>query len=200
MPYSQFNSLRSIKKSFGVNIGYEKLFDQINDIILSDWLKETLRRGLIGRMAFFSEKSRSEVIVSPILMEMQGRFNYNFSIYSGGNIDADKELGLNGECDFVLSKGEQGIEVERPVFCIVEAKDNDLELGVPQCIAQMLGVKIFNEQDGVELPYIYGASTTGIEWLFIKLEGNNVTIDNKQYYLTKPEELLGVLETIIKQF
>jgi hypothetical protein len=90
MPYSQFNSLRSIKKSFGVNIGYEKLFDQIDDIILSDWLKETLRRGLIGRMAFFSEKSRSEVIVSPILMEMQGRFNYNFSIYSGGNIDADK--------------------------------------------------------------------------------------------------------------
>jgi hypothetical protein len=200
MPYSQFSSLRNLKKAFDVTVTYEHLFGTIKEITPSDWFLETLKRGLERRGAYFSEKSRSEAIVYPILLEMQGRFKYNFSIYSGGNIDANKELGLNGECDFVLSKGEQGIEVERPVFCIVEAKDNDIELGVPQCIAQMLGVQIYNAQDGIELPYIFGASTTGTEWLFIKLDGKVVTIDNKQYYLNKPEELLGVLESIIHQF
>ncbi len=31
----------------------------------------------------------------------------NNPIYSGKNLDADKENGLSGECDFIISRGEQ---------------------------------------------------------------------------------------------
>jgi hypothetical protein len=89
-------------------------------------LKQTLNLYTKNRTAYFNEKSRSEGIVFPILSELQNVHNYKFALYSGATIEGDKELGLNGECDFVLSHAQQSIELERPVFCIIEAKDNDI--------------------------------------------------------------------------
>jgi hypothetical protein len=200
MPYSQYNSLRHIKQALGIKIQYTRLFEEVALVPLSDWLKESLHRVLLRRTAYFSEKSRSEALVFPVLLELQYRSGYEFSLYSGAIIEADKEKGLNGECDFILSQGQQGIELEKPIFCIVEAKDNDLEIGIPQCIAQMVGAQIFNAQDGYRTPLIYGAVTTGTEWVFLKLEDTTAFIDNRQYNLTQPEELLGVIEGIIKKY
>lgn len=196
MSYSQYTSLRIVRQQLGLEVKYQVLFPIVKPVALSPWLQETLGIMLGRRIAYFSEKSRSEGIVFPVLVETQRRHEFAFSLYSGAFIEADKEKGLNGECDFVLSLGEQGIELERPVFCIVEAKDNDIELGVPQCIAQMKGAQIFNGQDGNALPVIFGAVTTGDTWLFLKLEKNTLYIDNQYYYLAKTEELLGVLEAI----
>jgi hypothetical protein len=200
MPYSQYNSLRHIRQALGIKIQYTRLFEEVAPVPLSDWLKESLHRVLLRRTAYFSEKSRSEALVFPVLLELQCRSDYEFSLYSGAIIEADKEKGLNGECDFILSQGQQGIELEKPIFCIVEAKDNDLEIGIPQCIAQMVGAQIFNAQDGYRTPLIYGAVTTGTEWVFLKLEDTTAFIDNRQYNLTHPEELLGVIEGIIKKY
>jgi hypothetical protein len=40
-------------------------------------------------------------------------------------------------------------------------------VGVPQCAAQLLGAKLYNEKKGVKLDKIYGCVTTGNEWLFL---------------------------------
>jgi hypothetical protein len=50
----------------------------------------------------------------------------------GAIIDVDKKEGLNGECDFVLGTREQSYFLQVPIFCVVEAKDNDIKLGLPQ--------------------------------------------------------------------
>lgn len=201
MSFSQYTTLRSVKQQLKVEIKYQILFPSVKPVEPSAWLRETLGIMVGRRVAYFSEKSRSEGIVFPVLVELQRRNNFAFSLYSGAVIDADKERGLSGECDFVFSLGEQGIELERPIFCVVEAKDNDIELGVPQCIAQMLGARIFNAQDGgIETNTIYGAVTIGDTWLLLKLEGNTVLIDNQYYYLNKLEDLLGVLDHIILEY
>jgi hypothetical protein len=107
---------------------------------------------------------------------------------------------LNGECDFVLSQAKQSIELERPIFCIVEAKDNDLDLGIPQCIAQLVGARLFNEKLGNIAPKIlYGAVTTGTEWNFLQLIDDEVTIDNDFYYFNNLPQLLGILNNVIVQ-
>lgn len=200
MPYSQFSSLRAVKKQFGLTEKNVSLFPAIEPVQPSAWLSETLSYVLSKKIAFVSEKSRSEGIVFPVLLEMERRNPERFSLYSGVTIEADKDKGLNGECDFVLSRGEQSLELSTPVFCIVEAKDNDLELGVPQCVAQLVGAQIFNQQEGNIVPFIFGGVTTGDTWLFLKLEGTTVFIDNQYFYIANLTELLGMLQTIVYQY
>ncbi len=200
MPYSQYSTLRAVKKQLGISVVNQPLFDTTTAIEPSSWLVETLTRTLKQRVGYFSEKSRSEAIVFPVLVEIKSRNDDQFTLYSGAILEADKEKGLNGECDFILGLSKQNIELEAPIFCIVEAKDNDLELGLPQCIAQMRGAKLYNEQDGTILPYIFGGVTTGESWLFLKLIGDIAYVDTRQYYIEKLDDLLGVLELITKQY
>lgn len=197
MPYPQFTSIKRLKKQFGIEVQYRNLFDRIEPLPPSDWLQDSLAIYTRKRTAFFSEKSRSEAIVFPILAEMQKHFNYEIAIYSGANLEADQKQGLNGECDFILSKGEQGIELEHPFVCIVEAKDKDIEQGIPQCLAQLIGAKMVNEKEAFSTPVLYGAATIGDTWLFLKLEDKLATIDNKHYYLNQLPELLGLLKEIL---
>lgn len=200
MAYSQFSSLRQVKKQFGLTEKNVQLFPELPHVEPSELLRQLLGRVLQSQIAYFSEKSRSEAIVFPVLLEVRFLNNNDFAVYSGAVIDADRERGLNGECDFILSQGQQSIELDAPFFCIVEAKDNDIEFGVPQCVAQMLGARIFNEQEGRILPVIYGCVTTGEQWLFLKLEGDTIFIDNTRYPLENLTKLLGVLNWIVGQF
>jgi hypothetical protein len=201
MNYSQYNTLHSVRQKLGVTTRFGRLFASVEHVAPSSLLVQILERNTFNRTAYFNEKSRSEGIVYPILSELQAVFLSKFALYSGANIEGDKELGLNGECDFVLSQAEQSIELERPVFCIVEAKDNDIELGIPQCISQLYGARLYNQKSDGFLPTVlYGAVTTGTEWNFMKLQENTVMIDNDLYSLKNLPELLGVLHHIIGQF
>lgn len=197
MAYSQFTSLKFVKKDLNVSVMTGQLFSSIKPIMPSDWLKQTLEMASARKIAYYSEKSRSEAIVFPILLETSNRNKGILTLYSGAVMDADKEKGLNGECDFILGLGKQNIELETPVFCIVEAKDNDIDLGIPQCIAQMVGARKLNDMDKIDLPMIYGAVTTGETWTFMRLEKDAILIDEKSFYLANTSELLGILQEIV---
>jgi hypothetical protein len=197
MPYSHFNR-KQVQKVLGLQEDSAYLFPEVEAIAPSDWLKETLNRSTLT--ALVSEKSRSELIVMPILTDIREQNKSHFAIYSGVNLEADKERGLNGECDFIISHSKQTLDVEVPIFCIVEAKDNDIEEGIGQCIAQMMGALIFNEKEENPLPFIYGCVSTGTEWQFLKLEGKTYYIDLKRYYLGNVSEILGVLQHITNTF
>jgi hypothetical protein len=198
MAYSQYTSLKSVKTQLGLSIVTGQLFSNSKPIAPSDWLMQTLTMATSRKIAYFSEKSRSEALVFPVLLETSNRNKGSLTLYSGAIMDADKEKGLNGECDFILGLGKQNIELETPIFCIVEAKDNDIDLGIPQCIAQMFGANKMNESDNIQLKSMYGAVTTGETWTFLRLDKNNVvTIDEQSFYLAKVNELLGFLQSII---
>jgi hypothetical protein len=198
MPYSQYNTLHSVRQKLGVSTRFGRLLPNFEHIQPSDLLLKILERNTSNRTAYFNGKSRSEGIVFPILSELQSINNFKFALYSGATIDGEKELGLNGECDFVLSGAAQSIELERPIFCIVEAKDNDIELGIPQCIAQLCGANFFNQKvENIQLKNIYGAVTTGTEWNFLKMEDNNVMIDNDIYSIKNLSELLGAINHLV---
>ncbi len=67
---------------------------------------------------------------------------------------------MNGECDFILAKDVGSFSNNYPIFHIVEAKKNDIDLGVPQCAAQLVGAKFFNEKKSIKIDKIYGCVTT----------------------------------------
>lgn len=196
MAYSDY-TLSEIEKQFGIISERKRLFDTIVTIEnISDWLKYSLH--LLEELPVKSEKAKSEMIVMPILVEMRAKNNKFFTIYSGDMLNVDKKL--KGECDFILAKETNRFEVNYPIIQVVEAKKNDVELGIPQCAAQMVGAKKFNEKRGnLDTNVIYGCVTTGDEWLFLRLT-DKIDIDIRKYYLGNLPELLGVLQHIIDFF
>jgi hypothetical protein len=194
MAYSDF-SAREIVARFGIRYGSENLFPDVVPVIPSDWLRESLEKGM--GMGFSTEKSRSERLVSPILMELSSLNTNQFSIYSGMNLDVDGSQGLNGECDFIFSFSRIQDFVTAPIFCITEAKKQDVEQGTIQCSAQLIAARKFNDLEGNHPAVLYGCSTTGIEWRFLKYENNEVTLDKRRYLVNELDTLLGVLQHIV---
>lgn len=118
-------------------------------------------------------------------------------MYSGHELNVKKEEDLNGECDYLLTMGDKIPDyVDRPIFSVVEAKKQDFDLGTGQCAAQLIGAKLYNEQENNQTPFLYGAATDGVKWRFLKFENNTFYIDSKYYVTDNLPELLGVLQYI----
>jgi len=101
-------------------------------------------------------------------------FSNEVSLFSGVDFTVKPELGLNGSCDFIISDSSD--------LLIIAAKEN-IKNGLGQCTAEMLAAQLFNEEQGNEIPAIYGAVTTGEIWKFLRLEKQTVSIDIKEYFL-----------------
>ncbi len=195
MLYAQFTA-RQLEQTFGIKFQAEKLFQNIEMIAPTAWLLEAIQRAM--DIGFGSEKSRSERLVSPVLSELSVLNQNTFTIYSGLNLDVDEVTGLKGECDFILSFSAIKDFIKAPIFNIVEAKKNDIEGGTIQCAAQLIAAQRFNLDDNPDFnKAIYGCSTTGVEWRFLKLEKNILTIGLDRFYINEVKKLLGVLQHII---
>lgn len=196
MAYSDFD-LINVKKTFGLTEKNLPLFNSLEEIPMSDWLTKTLARS--QQIGFFSEseKARSEFIVAPVLVEVQ-HSRKDLALYSGKNLDVDKSKGLNGECDFILSKGGMTRTLQAPIVSLVEAKKNDIDLGLGQCVSQMVGAQLFNQQEGQPIDTIFGCVTSGDVWLFLKLHGNTIAINAEQYYLNSIGKVLGAFKQIVE--
>ena len=92
---------------------------------------------------------------------------------------------MTGVCDFLVSLSPEQFYLEAPVIILVEAKNLDLKLGLGQCVAEMVASQRFNAEKGNDIRCIYGASTTGIEWQFLKLEEKHLHIDMTSYTLER---------------
>ncbi|MDM8566468.1 hypothetical protein QUF74_12565 [Candidatus Halobeggiatoa sp. HSG11] len=196
MAYSDFN-LKKLQNNFGLIQKNTNLFEDIKPLILTDWLQQTLEMGLDLAISSSSKKARSEFIVTPILLELRKANNNQIAIYSGENLDVDAEAGLKGECDFILAKGERLYTIQNPIFALLEAKKNDIGSGLGQCTAQMLGARLFNQQENNDIDTIFGCVTTGEIWQFLKLEEDVIHIDSKCYYINDLEMILGIFQNII---
>lgn len=196
MAYSDF-TLDRLTTEFGVDFQGAHLFTAASAVEPSTWLTETI--GLAAQIGFGSEKSRSERIVSPVLMELAHRNQHAFTVISGENLNVEPAKGLNGECDFVLSFTRLQDMIKAPIFCITEAKKQDVEWGTAQCAAQLIGAARLNERDKKHIPTLYGCATTGIEWRFLKFENQVFTLDESRYLISDLGKLLGVLQQIVDQ-
>ena len=192
--YSQFTY--DDLSALNLKVRERQLFDNIEEIEPSDFLKQLLSKNLKRNLR--TEKAKSELIISPILNELEDINAHVFSYYSGYNFDVDKKLGLKGFCDFILSFEPDSPIIEAPAFCVVEAKNDNMDVGVPQCVAEMYAAQIFNAKKGRETDFVYGAVTFGYEWKFLRLEKNVAFLDTNIYYVVRLPELLGVLQFIVK--
>lgn len=198
MAYSDF-TLENVVDQFEITLESGILFEAIQPLEPTAWLKETFIRGEKTALASSTEKARSEFLVAPILLEIQEKTTQKISIYSGKTLTADIQRGLNGECDFMLGMGPTLPIIQSPIFSLVEARKQDLQLGLGQCAAQMLGAQIFNQNHDRQISMIYGCVTTGEAWQFLRLQDHHLKIESRIFYLNELEKILGIFQMIIME-
>ena len=169
------------------------LFSAVKPLDVPAPLRETLDVWAPMALAMNTEKARSEMIIAPILMTAVRLGPQPLRLFSGVTFDVDREQGLNGVCDFLVTRSAVSYFITHPVLSVFEAKKEDIPAGVGQCVAAMVAARLFNEKakDGVRP--IYGAVTTGSNWLFLKLEGKKILIDRVEYHLEQVGQILGIL-------
>lgn len=199
MPYSQFTTIGKVKQAFNLTtVEGVHFLPKIDPVQPSQTLTAFLEESL-PLAASASEKARSEGIIYPILLEVRRILQRRVSLFSGEDFTVDESVGLNGMCDFLLSRSEELLEIEAPAVIIVEAKKADLRVGFGQCIAEMVAAQKFNEAKKKPIPVIYGSVSSGTQWRFLKLEGQTVTIDLIDYPLPPVEQILGFLVWMVHE-
>ncbi len=135
MSYSDF-TLSQLVKIFGLTINETiDLFAAVEEVESSDYLAFYLKENIALAVAINTEKARSEMIIAPILLEVRRRLNYQVSLFSGVDFNVDNERGLNGVCDFLISRSAEQLFIRAPVITIVEAKNENIKTGFGQCVA-----------------------------------------------------------------
>lgn len=198
MSYSKFKRLEQLKKELGIQDKIMNWLPASFDVFYSTQkLLDDLQEASQGRL--MTEKAKSEYIVVPVLKELK-RCNINkFSTFSGYEFNVDKLQGLIGYCDFMLSANVDKLEITAPIFCLVEAKNAEIDRGLAQCGAEMYAAFLFNEKAGNPQKVIYGCVTNAFSWCFLKLENKELFIDTNYVPLsfTRPNEVLAVLQWIL---
>ncbi len=199
MAYSDFTLASAIRKLDLTMTSPVDLFRSIEPVEVRPSFAELLADQIPVATAVHTEKARSELIVVPILMEARRQSKNRGSFFSGVAFDVSPELGLNGICDYLLSRSPNQFIVGPPVLALVEAKNDSIQGGLGQCVAEMVAAQVFNSRQADEpgtdlsLTPIYGAVTTGSLWRFLRLRGSELEIDSTEYGLQSVGKILAIV-------
>jgi hypothetical protein len=198
MPYSSF-TLSQVQEKFGLNVNKGVFFGDLPSLIPRQRFVDSLAESAPFAATQGSEKVLSELIIAPLLFELRSLLDCQIGLFSGIDFSIDSALGLNGICDFLLTRSTNELLIEAPAIVLIEAKKADLIAGWGQCAAEMVAAQKFNAVKGQEVSIIYGSVTTGLLWQFLKLSGNNLTIDTTQYPLNPVDRILGILQWMVNR-
>ena len=200
MLYRDF-TIKRVQRDFQLNIIEESgLFSQMPDAPVREAFAETLKENIPLAVAINTEKARSELIVSDVLLELRKQFDRDISFFSGVEFNVDKSRDLNGFCDFIFSRSSEQLFIECPIVAIVEAKNDNIMSGLGQCAAEMVASQIFNEREENLSSVVYGSVTSGVAWKFLQLNDRKLVVDLKDYSLEdQPAKVMGILSAMINQ-
>ena len=198
MAYSDF-TLTQLRREYNLVItGQSALFADAPPAIISDLLRQTLARQTDIALNSGSEKARSEFLIAPILIEAHAQARDRANLFSGLDFTVDAQRGLSGFFDFLYTLDPLAIDIQAPIIAVVEAKKEDINAGIPQCLAELVAAQIFNAAEGSPIDTLYGIITTGAEWKFLRLQGTNATIDTDDYFLVQPEKIVGIILSMLR--
>ena len=199
MAYSEF-TLESVLPAFQLEqVDTVGLFSQVETVDPSTHLTTALAKKAPLATTIGTEKAKSEMIVADVLVELREHFDCGISLFSGIDFNVDAKNGLSGVCDFLISLSPRQSFLEAPVIILVEAKRDDLLIGLGQCVAEMVAAQRFNAEKGNDIRCIYGATTSGTDWKFLKLEAKQLYIDMAIYTIERCDRILGILSSMVAQ-
>lgn len=143
MAYSEF-TFQKLETDLHLIADEADLYSTVQGIKVSPALLDILDENVPLALSINTEKARSELIIAPVLVELRKSLQHRISLFSGVEFNVDPQRGLNGVCDFIISASPKQILLTAPIISIVEAKNENIKSGIPQCIAEMYATQLFN--------------------------------------------------------
>src|SRR5712691_10092134 len=197
MAFSDF-TFPQVQQDLGLIVNEADLFSPVPSIPLREDFVTTLTDGATIALAVNTEKAKSEFIIAPVLLEVRRLCGGAVGLFSGVVLDVGPAKGLNGVCDFLLTKTAHQFILNAPIVTVVEAKNDNLRNGLGQCIASTYAAALYNQRAESPIHAVCGVVTTGSAWKFLRLTGTTVTLDLKEYYIDNLGKLVGVLKHIVQ--
>lgn len=191
-------SFPDVQQALGLNLAEGDLFSRVPTLELSAEFAERMHGDIALALAINTEKARSEFIIAPLLSELRRQLGGRFGLFSGVEFDVDSSRGLNGYCDFILTRSPLQSVLTAPVVAIVEAKNDNLRSELGQCIAAMVAAREFNTRSSSAVSVVYGIVTTGSAWKFLRLSGSELTLDVDEYFIAELGRIMGILALILQ--
>jgi hypothetical protein len=198
MSFSDFD-LKGVTRRFDLKIVEQPdLFGAAPELPASPVLRGLLADYYPLAKAINTEKARSEFLIAPVLAEVRARLDHRVSLFSGVDFPAAPDQGLSGICDFIMSRSPEQQFLSAPLVVVIEAKNENIKSGLGQCVAAMIGARLFNEREGNPPSAIFGAVTSGTIWQFLRLENPILGLDERDYHIGEIDKILGILTWMLR--
>jgi hypothetical protein len=126
MTYANF-TLDRLKQQFRLNLATGSFFGTVPRLVPRERLTNLLDESIPLAVNVGTGKMRSESIVAPLLFELRHLLDCQIGLFSGMDFTIDPELGLEGECAFLLTRSPSIVNIEAPAIVIIQAEKGDLD-------------------------------------------------------------------------
>jgi hypothetical protein len=176
-----------------ITVGIERLKDWRVDflpVVPTEFFKERLRR--LENFGLTNSERGKELIIDAVCEEAIDR-HPGLRIWKAAPLESDT---LTGTVDYIVAPRRD--YVATPLLCVVEAKKDDFEKGLAQCLVEMKACQWRNQNDGKSLT-VYGVVTNGNGWQFYQLTLGGEVYESPFYALNQIQEVLGMLGYIFTE-
>lgn len=156
----------------------------------SDYFKERWRRLEVFDLTN-SERAK-ELLIDAIIEEVIQPYR-KLKIWKAAPLESDD---LIGQADYLAAPRRAYLEA--PLLCVVEAKKDDFEKGLAQCLVEMKACQWNNQQQGKDLD-VYGIVTNGEGWRFYKLSNAGEVYETLPQSLGAIENIFGLLAYVFSK-
>lgn len=192
---------KSKKKNFS-SFSYAEAFKQLN---LTDLIPWELEAAPIEPSNFFQERlhrlealfnldgyEESKKLLIDAICEEAISVTKHLKIWKGAPLESDIAAGY---VDYLIAERKRYLDL--PLLCIIEAKRDDFEKGLAQCLVEMQACQWQNRQAQRSVD-VLGITTNGTSWQFYKLVITGEVYESSVYSVGDMNLLLGRLRHVFE--
>lgn len=135
-----------------------------------------------------SKKLLIDAICEEAILEFE-----RLKIWKGAALESDT---LTENVDYLIAENKAYLEA--PLACIIEAKKDNFEQGLAQCLVEMQACQWQNRQLGHDID-VFGIVTNGDGWQFYKLTTTSQIYETLLYSLNDLTAILGALHFVFQE-
>jgi len=169
----------------------QKWHIEIHSCPPSDFLKLRLQR-LEQCFDLQNYEESKKLVIDAICEEAIITFEY-LKIWKGAALSSNV---ATGAADYLIA--ERKAYLEAPFLCIVEAKKDDFEQGLAQCLVEMQACQWRNTQIGKRID-VFGIVTNGDTWKAYKLVIAGAVYETMPHATGDLDRVLGLLQAIFQE-
>jgi hypothetical protein len=133
-----------------------------------------------------------KLLIDAILLEAIQGFEM-LKLWKGAAFEAPF---AHGTADYLMTENKGYFEA--PLLCVIEAKKDDFEQGLAQCLVEMLACQWNNQELGRAFD-IFGIVTNGEGWKFYRLATDNQVWETLMFSISGIEAILGQLNYVFRE-